>query len=218
MFKCILVLCCLLNITVWGAYKSNAPQLQVGEKPFWSNGSLYYVDMFGGTLHRYSLAKDKVYTVKVPGITGHPGFFVPIEDRRNRYVVGLSNAAIIIIWNGRSPWAIKERTLFTIPPNTNLNGLLISSQNDWYTGSYADSFCMAPPNQSVFQYLRSKTLENVSNNMGATVGMILIEKTNTIYHVDACLKELRSFKYNPLNGKLCKSKQLGRLLHLRLCK
>lgn len=185
------------------SFKFNSPHLQVSEAPFWSNGSLYYVDMIGRTLHRYSYDEDRVFTTKVVDNTGYAGFLLPIQNRRNRFIAGFGRRATIINWDGVSPTATKERDLFAVPPHTNLNGLLVSPENDLYTGNYADNLCYAPPHQSVFGYLRNGQFGTLSTDFGSTVGMVLIEATNTVYHVDSCKSAIVSFKWNRHTGQLC---------------
>lgn len=176
----------------------------MGETTFWTNGSLYYVDSFGKGLYRYSFAEDKVYKTEIVGNEIFPDLFVPIAGRLNRFIVGLHNAATIINWDGVSPTATRLGVLFAVTPNTSINGMMVSPKNDIYTGNY-DTFraCAAPAKQSVFGYLRCKQLKTFAYDIGASVGMVLIEATNTVYHIDSCTKLLISFKWNPSNGELC---------------
>lgn len=182
--------------------KSNMPALQVSEMPFWSNGSLYYVDMFAKTLYRYSYCEDKVYEASVADNQDYPGFLIPIKDSPNRFIAGLGTKGSIINWDGRSATATKENDLFTIPPNTNLNTLMISPQNDLYTGNYADNLCAAAPHLSVFGYSRNKKFKTFANNVGSTVGMALIEKTKTVYQIDPCQQALHAFTWDSSTGEL----------------
>lgn len=184
------------------SFKFTAPQLKVSEAPFWSDGSLYYCDMLVGTLNRYSYADDKVYTAIIPGVTGFGGFLVPIQNRRNQYLVGVGRKVIIVNWNGRSQTATKAGDLFSVATRTNVCGLLVSPRNDFYTGNYADGLCYVAPHQSVYGYLRNKKLKTFANDMGSSVGMVLVEATNTVYQVDSCRRQINSFKWNKLTGEL----------------
>lgn len=186
-------------------YKSIPPQLKLGEKPYWSNGNLYYVDLLTGAIYRYAYCEDKLYTATIAGNQTTSGFIVPFKNNANQFIVGLDNVATVISWDGVSSTATQVRTLFTGRSQTTLNGLLVSPQNDLYSGNLDTvNYCGASPKQQVYQYLRDQTFAEVANNMGSTAGMVLIEKTNTVYQIDGCLKALNAFTWNPLTGELCK--------------
>lgn len=44
-----------------------SPKNVLGEGPHWDVGSqsLYYIDIYGGTIHRYDYADNKTYTATV---------------------------------------------------------------------------------------------------------------------------------------------------------
>lgn len=177
----------------------------MGDKPYWSNGNLYYVDSNAGAIFRYSYCEDKVYKATVTGNQITAGFIVPVQNSANQFIVGLGNVASVIYWDGVTPTVTKDRDLFTGRTNTAFNGILVSSQNDLYTGNIDTSnYCGAKPNQQVYEYLRNRTFAEVANNLGSTTGMVLIEKTNTVYQIDGCTQTLNSFSWNSLTGELCK--------------
>ena len=187
--------------------KATPPQVLVGGKPFWNNGNLFYVDMFGKALYRYSFAEDKAYKTVIAGNDKMTGIFLPIKNNPNQYIVGMGNTVGTISWDGHSASATKVRELFHVAPTSTLNGLFVSPKNDFYTGDYDSArFCGAPQRQSVFGYLRNKQLKTFATDTESSAGMVLIEATNTVYHIDACLQVIKSFKWNPSNGELCTRK------------
>lgn len=158
--------------------------------------------MLARTLNRFSLNEDRVYAAKVPDFTGFPGFVVPIQDNPDQYLAGLGDTATIINWDGHSPVATKAGELITGPLGTNINSLLVSPENDIYAGNYANGFCFVPPHQSVFGLLRNKHLNTFASDMGSSIGMALIEATNTVYQIDSCHANLNSFKWDRSTGEL----------------
>lgn len=183
--------------------------LAVGERPFYHNGTLYYIDMFDNSLYRFAIAEDRVYKTTIDEVDfanpykDTPGFIMPIQDKPNQYLVGLGRTVAVINWDGQSYRGRKAQELFTVPQNVNLNGLLVSPQNDWYIGSFAPGFCAAPASQSLIGYLRDQQIVNFGGNFKTSVGEALVG--HTVYQIDACTKTLSAFDWNPANG------QLGRL-------
>lgn len=70
-----------------------------GQNPHWDveTNSLYFVDLFGKLLIRYSYTNQKLDWLKVDGIET-PGYFMPIQCSFDRYAVGANDTAYIMMF------------------------------------------------------------------------------------------------------------------------
>lgn len=179
----------------------------VGEKPFWDDdtNSVYYADFFGGAFYRYSYDEDKVYRMTVDD-KRFTTFIQPIAGRKNHFLIGLGGTATIIKWDGHSPKATKVKDVFSITPNTNLNALMVDPKNNIVAGGFSNLFCANPVNLLMFHYdSQEKGLYTYDGfRYKTTIGLVLNEKKNVLYHLDACANILTAFDYNPKTGDICK--------------
>lgn len=155
--------------------------------------------MLGKMIYRYAIDEDRVYWLGLDE-KNTPGFFVPIENKPNHYLAGLGNKAVVFKWDGHKYKAERVQELFSAPAGIELNGLVVSPQNDWYIGNYAPGFCAAPATQSLFGYLRDKQFVKFGGSFNTSVGEVMIGQT--VYQIDACTKTLSAFDWNPDNGQL----------------
>lgn len=90
----------------------SAPKLDLGEGPHWDikSQSLYFVDLFEATIHRWDYRENKSYSASVEGCTW-TSFIIPVRGRSNEFVVGDGTRLVLITWNGI---ADKAKTLKVI--------------------------------------------------------------------------------------------------------
>lgn len=98
-------------------------RVTLGEGPHWDipSQSLYYVDILGQALHKYVPAtnthtKARIGIYAITFITsislkfnffnplegGPVGFAVPVQGRKNSFVIGLGRKIALVKWNGVS--------------------------------------------------------------------------------------------------------------------
>lgn len=178
----------------------------VGGQCIWDDdtNSLYYVDQFSGSFLRYSVDDDAVYTATVTGQTGLSGFLAPIQGQRNRFLASLNDQVFVMKWDGVSTTATKEKTVFTVKPTFNVDGVYVSPTNDIFVGGFNSNFCQSPANLSLNQYTRDKELIQPASGFTTTVGIVLNEKLNILYQLDPCGRTLYGYNYNPWTGRICK--------------
>lgn len=89
--------------------------------PQWDNetSSVSFSDCFGTQLFRYSNRRNEMDTFTVPGVV-NPSFIIPIENSKQRYLVGSNGTVFVVKWNGRSSSGSIERILFTVARNATI--------------------------------------------------------------------------------------------------
>lgn len=185
---------------------STPAELFFGGPSVWDDdtNSLYFVDLFTSQFCRYSVDDDTVYKAIVPGRTAdYSGFIAPIKGRRNRFLVALNENMVVLKWNGVSSTATIDRTIFTVTPKLILNALLVGPNNNWFFGGFANTFCQNPANLSLYEYNQNKELSVAASGFSTTIGLVLYEKKNIVYQLDACAQIIYAYNYNPFTGHLC---------------
>lgn len=88
------------------------------DSPYWDKTtmSLYFCDLFGTHLYRYSYKENKIYQTEIQGQT-MPSFFIPAEGTTDKYFVGLNTSVVYCQWDGYSNYAKIIRTLCTVEEN-----------------------------------------------------------------------------------------------------
>lgn len=174
------------------------------DNPFWDDEtcSLYFGDIFGNLLFRYSFEEDKVYETTVNGVIA-PSFFMPIRGVSDRYLVGVNGSAVKIKWDGRSSKASIDNVMFSAPAGELINTAFIEPNGDFYAATFSYCVCSLQPNLPYYRYTKCDGLVEVAKGFKSSVGSVLIKKTNTVYVLEGCDKKLYSFQWNPNTGHLC---------------
>nr|CAI5866616.1 unnamed protein product [Callosobruchus analis] len=75
---------------------------ELGEGPHWDaeKQCLYFIDIFGKSIHRYVPATKK-HTKAVIG-TNHVSIIIPVKDEKDKFVVSIGRELAIVTWNGET--------------------------------------------------------------------------------------------------------------------
>lgn len=105
--------------------------------------SLYFSDLFGIYIFRYSeLTGGMDYT----SIPGYPqiSFVIPTKNDPTKMVIGCNNSVYLMQWNGRTgvtPTILKK--ILTLQPDTQarINQAIAGPNGDLYTGTFNPKLC-----------------------------------------------------------------------------
>lgn len=176
------------------------------QNPFYDplTNCLYMVDLIGKDGYKYSIADDVMRTVNVNGVTiSQPGFLMPIEGSDDEYAITTGNSVIKFIWDGVSPTGTYDQTVFSVPPDTLINGAMAMPTNYFYVANYGPKYCA---NESVTHNIygfSSNGMTTQMNRLISTVGMAYAD--GVMYNLDACTGILWGSDWNSADGAMCKS-------------
>ncbi len=172
--------------------------------------SLYYVDIEGpdSTLLRYDYAEDKTYAATVvnePILT----FILPVANTTGQFLVGTTNQAIVIQWDGKSTTGQFVRRVFEIStdlayaPNR-FNGAKADPVGNFVGGTQFANDCL---NHSTTAYLYHYDLKNgltiIRSSLFISNGLTWSKSSNKFYYIDSCVPEINEFDYDIETGSLC---------------
>lgn len=175
---------------------------KLGECPHYNvkTNSLYYTDVWGEyPLLRYDLTEKEIYRAKIKGVTGRPGFVLPIEDRHNKFLVAVERDLKVVKWDGESKTAEAYCTQIQvekhIPTNLVHDGK-VDSHGRLYFGTIRDDMCnpnSTAPFGGLWRSDDAKTLKQLVWNLGITNDFAIDEKRNILYLVHSCNKSILAY-------------------------
>lgn len=191
--------------------KLRSPRYHVSEVPHWDpeTQSLYFINIDGvdSNLNRYDYRSNKIYKAKIDGAPNLL-FILPIESRRNQYLVGIQNKAMIVDWNGQSPKAFINGTLFEFgsDPSVGINDVKTDSQGRFYGGSKNVESCSTNEvgQSGFYRYQPSEGKKKLFDGVKISNGLTWVPQTNKFYYIDSCAYDVKEFNYDAKTGAICK--------------
>ncbi|KAJ8944492.1 hypothetical protein NQ318_011750 [Aromia moschata] len=97
--------------------KVTTENLQLGESPHWDSEtqSLYLVDIFGQSIHKY-VPSTKRFT------TAHIGkkisIIIPVQGKKDQFIITIDRQIVLIKWDGESKDISILETLYDVETDT----------------------------------------------------------------------------------------------------
>lgn len=104
------------------------------DSPYWCSKSLslYFVDLFGKNIYRYSYKHNKVYQSEIKGQV-QPSFCIPVKKSYNQFLIGLNRSVVLCEWDGYSSYTKIIRVLCSVEDGTtnHLNQAVAGPNGVW---------------------------------------------------------------------------------------
>lgn len=201
----------------------NSPISEVAKGPFWTKGSLFYIDILAGKLHRYDYNANTFYTAIIREylieisefndwlliLVGENviSFIIPVLDNATCFVIGAAKRLLLINWDGISAIATIEKVLAVLPvEGLRLNDAKADSKGHLYVGTmmaeevgdvYGDKrIC------KLYKYSTKKGLVEIKSDVGLSNGIALNEAANKFYFVDSFDLNVKEYDFDATNGTI----------------
>lgn len=178
----------------------------MGETPHWdaATQSLYYIDLVSNktSLYRYDFKTGKTYAASIRNESQMPGYIIPIEGRKKKFLVGLAHDNKVIKWDGVSPTAEELCTQFTMDadtPSTRMHDSHVDPLGNFYGGSSRFRICDVTstlPSGGVFKSTDGKGSEMVFDKQNGPNSMAWDTDKNKVFYVDSCKYEIRGYDWD----------------------
>lgn len=191
--------------------------------------SLYFVDLFGNKIFRYSEEDDSVYYATVSGLEAGPSFCVPIRKKPGHFLVGAGHSVYKVEWDGKSTKATSTGTLATVEENTDhsMNHGMAGPNGEFYFGTLGSTLCGrvlsslqtlrnhieisiffiylgSSANQGFYRWSKNGGLQRLPGSYKTTNSLGFDKKRGLLYHLDGCKQSLIRWKVSS-SGTLCKT-------------
>lgn len=184
-----------------------------GYGPCWDDRSnrFYFVDFFNSTITSYDVAKKRISTALLPGIS-FPTIIIPLKHRRNQFLVNTYKIAVVIEWNGEDPDVKIVKQMFTLDfePKYIANGIHMATSNGefFFGGTFRGAQCSDGPSPNAGLYTYSEKTGLIKQSIPAsmkTVGGIALDAAgHTVFFIDLCNSVIRKYRFNRRTGRICK--------------
>lgn len=137
-----------------------------------------------------------------------PGYIIPIEGRKQKFLVGLGRNNKVIKWDGVSDTAEVYCTQFTMDadiPTNRIHDSHADPQGNFYGGTTRASFCSPTstlPSGHVFKSTDGKPAEIVFDKQNGPNSMVWDINKYRVYYVDSCKYEIRGYDWDPITTAL----------------
>lgn len=172
------------------------------DNPFWDvkTQSVYFGDVLGAYVYRYSLEDDKVYSTTADGLT-RSAFLVPINGSSTKYLATTNGTELVIFeWDGYTSTSTIVETISSLPPDQNINNFYVTPYGHIYFGTYAPTLCNTDSILPLYHWSENEGLVEIDSNFKSTTGSFLIG--DILYQLDGCATTLYAFTYNSATGSL----------------
>lgn len=107
-----------------------------------STKSLFFVDLFGHNVYRYSEDTNQFYYMSIDKYSS-PSFFIPARNTPNTYLMGVNTTVYSVQWDGFSPTGHVLGPVVTVEPNSGhyINNGIAGPKGGLYFGTFGPTLC-----------------------------------------------------------------------------
>ncbi|XP_035772966.1 regucalcin-like [Anopheles albimanus] len=186
-----------------------SPLSVLGEGPHWDveRQSLYYNDIYGGSIHRYDYAENKTYNATIEGFPVI-SFIAPVKGNDRQFIIGTDRKVTLIDWDGRSETATFVRTVGEVEQgmeDNRFNDAKIDSKGRFYGGTMrleakGDIFEMRLGTFYRYDAAAGKFV-TLKKNIGVSNGLCWNAAGDRLYYIDSCDLDVKEYHVDA-NGDL----------------
>lgn len=187
-------------------------QINLGEGPHWDieTQSLYYVDIYGGSVFRYDYKEKKIYKCQIVG-ENMVSFITPVHSNntKDEFVIGVGRRIALIKWDGKATETKIHKILFTVEddkPDNRFNDAKCDPKGRLFAGTMrleileGDIFSFHEGN--LYRYSNEKGLVKVKNNVGISNGLDWNTNLKKMYFIDSVDMNVVELDYNEVTGDI----------------
>ena len=184
---------------------------ELGEGPHWdvARQSLYFVDIVAPAIFRYDFKIGEIYRATIKDDNSPIGFFIPVENTTDEFVVGANRRVLLIRWDGKSGQASILKSLAEIDIayfGNRINDGKVDPKGVLYFGSMGDEakFDLFEVKVGSFYRFTNETgAVALKEKVGISNGLTWDVKRKKFYFIDSVEKDVKEFDYDTKNSQIC---------------
>lgn len=191
---------------------------EVGEAPHWDvkTKSLFFVDIPRAEVCRYDSNRNEIFKAKIKDNQLPVSFIIPIDGRKDEFVVSTGLKVCVIRWNGKSEEASIMETLTQVdhdrPENRCNDAKVDPSGVLLYFGTMGDDTkydLSVKRVGSLYRFSEKMGTKFVKGDIGISNGMAWDVKRRKFFYIDSMARDIKQFKYEPVYGEICEFHSLN---------
>jgi gluconolactonase len=192
-----------------------SPLNVLGEGPHWDieRQSLYWNDIYGGTIHRFDYNENKTYNCKIDGIDVI-GFIIPVQGNNKHFILGTDTKVSLVEWDGKSAKGKLVSIVGQVEKdkvNTRFNDAKADPKGRLYAGTMRLEECgdiFAARWGTFYRYTKAAGFEPLKTHIGVSNGLCWNEKANQFYYIDSCDLDVKEYTYDKASGNLTNERSI----------
>jgi gluconolactonase len=194
---------------------TEAQRTELGEGPHWdvARQSLYFVDIVAPAILRYDIKNGEIYRATIKDDDSPIGFFVPVENTTDEFVVGANRRVLLIRWDGKSGQATVLKSLVEVDQahtGNRINDGKVDPKGVLFFGSMGDEskFDLFETKVGTFYRFTNETgAKALKGNVGISNGLTWDAERRKFYYIDSVTKDVKQFDYDPETSEICELPQ-----------
>ncbi|XP_018333457.1 regucalcin [Agrilus planipennis] len=177
----------------------------LGEGPHWdiTTQSLYLVDIFENSIHRYDPVTNSHHKAVIDG--NSVSLIIPVEGKQNYYVISIGNELVLIVWDGTSNKVTKLEKLVGVPDNqVRFNDGKADPTGRLWAGTMAIETPNGdiPSNKGSFYSFEKAQLKKHIDEVHISNGLSWNPSLKKMYYIDSGRRTVDQFDYDQQNGTI----------------
>ncbi|CAG4928753.1 unnamed protein product [Colias eurytheme] len=179
----------------------------LGEGPHWSkeDQALYFVSIFDQTVHKYVPSTGRHTKSKLDAM---PGFIIPVEGKKDQFVVGLKREVVVIQWDGENGTAKRLKTITELDkhtPDNRINDAKADPRGRLFVGTMGHEY---EPGKfhlkkgSLYRVDPDGQTHRVVDNIDISNGLCWDVKEKAFYYTDSFEYAVRRYDYDIETGDI----------------
>ncbi|RZC40812.1 regucalcin-like, partial [Asbolus verrucosus] len=183
----------------------------LGEGPHWDipSQSLYFLNCFGQYLVKYNRATKKV--TKASTAPKQPTFIIPVEGKKDQFIISLDKELAIISWDGESDkFSIIEK--LSVADDTpdkadnKFNDGKCDSSGRLWTGTLCinkENIEKTLPVGTLYSFDSKRQLKGHISQVRLSNGIAFNDQVKKMYYIDTLKGTIDQFDFDIDNGAIC---------------
>jgi len=176
------------------------------------NNTLMWCDVLGGSVMSMDLNNhNKMFMFRIIG-ENTISFCVPIEGKKNQYIVGAGNRLLLVTWDGVHTMGQITKVLCEIPVSgVRINQCKVDKMGHLYFGTmlneeHGDIFDMQKRIGAIYRFSMNDGLMMMKDEMGLANGMAWNSTWTKMYFVDSYDMACYEFDFDMKTGNISNQK------------
>ncbi|KAJ8944500.1 hypothetical protein NQ318_011758 [Aromia moschata] len=189
--------------------------VELGEAPHWDEEtqSLYFVDIFGESIHKYVPATKK-HTKAIIG-TNHVSIIIPVKGQKDKFVISIGREIALVTWDGESETVSEVKKLYEVDNNPDTidnrfnDGKCDPSGRLWAgtMGIEPENGHVQPEMGSLFSFENKKVTSHL-NKIGISNGLAWSTELKKFYYIDSFKGRVEEYDFDIESGTISNGKPI----------
>uniref|UniRef100_A0A146KRS8 Regucalcin n=1 Tax=Lygus hesperus TaxID=30085 RepID=A0A146KRS8_LYGHE len=178
--------------------------IQLGEGPHWDvkSQSLFFVDIRGPTLFKYTPATEQIVSIKTG--TDPVGFIIPVKGKKDHFVIGEKLNITLIHWDTTSNQIVSKEVLDTLPePSTNrINDAKCDASGRLWLGTMTDGKDIEDGAGSFYSYTKKGGVKKQLKKITISNGIATPTNNEKFWYIDSMKHAVDEYDFNMDGGEI----------------